>query len=318
MTSVEESKVNLNTEDTNDPQSQPSNDGSQMGYGPNRDVIISIQRYGDSIGLDHDNCDGEREGERSRCLPSSNNQHPILSDISSHNPGAGDDSINPPPSYSQIPGTVALYSGRSSGPPPSYDEVVNPYIAPPSYNSLFGQVREVRKSANGFLDFIRKLLVLILGTLGVTIFVGFTIFIPLTMILIGASHMDQCPAENIPIFLIVGGFVWVIKNILNFWSNCRRASNDATEARLQEWYRKRDSWLNSFLFLWLIGGCVLVYRIYPPNLQDPTDATYCNKLVYYYAFWLVTLVFLVFGLFMGCLCCLTLSSMLTTFECRNY
>ena len=102
----------------------PSDDPLKQGYGPNRDVVISIQRYGDSVGIDQENCDGE--SERSRCLPSSNNQHLVLSDNTSHNPVA-DDSINPPPSYSQIPGTVALYSGRSSGPPPSYDEVVNPY-----------------------------------------------------------------------------------------------------------------------------------------------------------------------------------------------
>ena len=31
-----------------------------------------------------------------------------------------------PPSYSQIPGTVPLHTGRSNGPPPTYDEVINP------------------------------------------------------------------------------------------------------------------------------------------------------------------------------------------------
>lgn len=67
--------------------------------------------------------------------------------------------------------------------------------------------------------------------------------------------MDQCPAENIPIFLIVGGVIWIIKNILNFWSNCHRSNcPESEEARLHEWYRKRESWLNSFLFLWFIVG----------------------------------------------------------------
>ena len=63
-------------------------------------------------------------------------------------------------------------------------------------------------------------------------------------------------------------------------------------------------------FLLLSIGCVLVYRIYPPNYDDRTSSHYCNRLVYFYAFWLVTSTFIIFGLFMGCLCCLTLSSML--------
>lgn len=31
-----------------------------------------------------------------------------------------------PPPYSEVPGTVPLHSGRSSGPPPSYEDVINP------------------------------------------------------------------------------------------------------------------------------------------------------------------------------------------------
>ena len=35
--------------------------------------------------------------------------------------------------------------------------------APPSYDSLFGRVREVRKSSNGFVDFIKNLFFYLLG-----------------------------------------------------------------------------------------------------------------------------------------------------------
>jgi hypothetical protein len=34
--------------------------------------------------------------------------------------------LQPPPPYSEVPGTVPLHSGRNSGPPPSYDDVINP------------------------------------------------------------------------------------------------------------------------------------------------------------------------------------------------
>ena len=32
----------------------------------------------------------------------------------------------PPPPYSEVPGTVPLHTGRNSGPPPSYEDVINP------------------------------------------------------------------------------------------------------------------------------------------------------------------------------------------------
>jgi len=221
----------------------------------------------------------------------------------------GTDGLPPPPPYSEVPGTVPLHSGRSSGPPPSYEDVINPDAPPPSYQSLFGQVREARKSSKGFVDFIRKLLLILLGTLGVTILLGFTVLIPLTMVAVGASHMDDCPAENIPTFLLVGGLVWVFKNLLNFWSTCRRTSESPeVEADIQARHRKYESFLNCFLFGWFIAGCVLVYRVYPPVYDDPSNPNYCHRTVYLYAFWLVTSTFIMFGLFIGCICCLTISS----------
>lgn len=48
--------------------------------------------------------------------------------------------------------------------PPSYEEAVNPFIAPPSYDSLFGRAIEARKSSKGVLDFFKSLLILVLGT----------------------------------------------------------------------------------------------------------------------------------------------------------
>jgi hypothetical protein len=160
-----------------------------------------------------------------------------------------------PPPYSTIPGTVPLYSSaRTAGPPPSYEDVINPEAPPPSYQSLFGQVREARKTANGILDFIRKLIFLLIGTLGCTIIIGFTVVIPLSMIVIGLLYMNSCPIENIPIFLLVGGIVWIFKNLMNIWSQCRRSPNSESEAETAVQYRKHESLLNCFLFGWFIAG----------------------------------------------------------------
>ena len=114
--------------------------------------------------------------------------------------------ISPPPSYHDIPGTVPLHQGIARGPPPSYQDAVDPNAEPPSYDSLFGRIRDTHKASRNFIDFLAKLLLLLLGTIGCTIACSVTVVIPICMIVIGSIHFNDCPAEpNIPLFLIVGG-----------------------------------------------------------------------------------------------------------------
>ena len=40
---------------------------------------------------------------------------------------------------------------------------------PPSYDSLFGRIRDTHKASRNFIDFLAKLLLLLLGTIGCTI-----------------------------------------------------------------------------------------------------------------------------------------------------
>lgn len=66
--------------------------------------------------------------------------------------------------------TVGQSAGGSSsrhhnrGEPPSYEEAINPDAPPPSYDSLFGRVREAHKSSTGMLDFLKNVVILLLGT----------------------------------------------------------------------------------------------------------------------------------------------------------
>lgn len=123
-----------------------------------------------------------------------------------------------PPSYHNIPGIVPYYHGRSSGPPPSYDDVVNPYAAPPTYQSLFGQMLEARKTSRGLVELLRRLL--IISTLGCTMLIALMILIPFTMIIVGAIYIEDCNIEHIPAFLLVGGVVWASKNIIHCYAQC--------------------------------------------------------------------------------------------------
>ena len=56
------------------------------------------------------------------------------------------------------------------------------------------------------IDFVVKVILLLLGTIGCTIACSITVVIPVCMIVIGSVYFHDCPAEPyIPIFLIVGG-----------------------------------------------------------------------------------------------------------------
>lgn len=127
-------------------------------------------------------------------------------------------------------GTVPLGAG-TNGPPPSYDEVINPNVPPPTYHSLFGQIQSARKSSKTLPDLIRKLIIILLGTIGLAILISFTVLIPFTMILVGVSNLDNCPAEKIPLFLLIGGITWLAKNLSNFFTQCSsRRTNRSTNS----------------------------------------------------------------------------------------
>ena len=152
--------------------------------------------------------------------------------------------MSPPPSYHDIPGTVPAHQGVSRGPPPSYEEAVDPNgiktvtvvsivsfelfsAEPPSYDSLFGRIRDTHKASRNVIDFVVKVILLLLGTIGCTIACSITVVIPFCMIVIGSVYFHDCPAEPyIPIFLIVGG-----NKILSSQENMYQDSLLATHQR---------------------------------------------------------------------------------------
>lgn len=135
-----------------------------------------------------------------------------------------------PPSYTSIPGTVPYFQCGQSGPPPSYDDVINPEAAPPTYQSLFGQLRDAHKSSSSLMDLLERVLVILLSTLGFTIVLALMLLVPSSMIIVGATHIDQCRVEHLPAFLLFGGLVWAAKNLLHCYIQCQGANCDPDES----------------------------------------------------------------------------------------
>ncbi|XP_071521589.1 transmembrane protein 272-like isoform X2 [Panulirus ornatus] len=220
----------------------------------------------------------------------------------------------PPPAYSFQPQRITPI-GSQPGPPPSYDECHNLNVPPPTYDSLFGRVREVQKTSNGVVDFVKNLIILFMGTIGCTVMIGVTIVIPVFMIIVGSLKMDACPAEPyIPIYLVVGGTFGVVKNLLSFQGRLHRPLAEEDEGgegadTPTPWHRRLQftGSINFFLTVWFILGCFWVYRIYEPSYNSDS-VFYCDYTLYQFAFWLLTSVYIAAGLLTSCMCCLSVAT----------
>ncbi|XP_001688176.2 uncharacterized protein LOC120902477 [Anopheles arabiensis] len=210
----------------------------------------------------------------------------------------------PPVPYSEL-GEPSGNVGRR-GEPPSYDEAVDVEAPPPSYDSLFGRVREARKSSRGVLDFLVNIVILVLGTLGCTIALGITIVIPVCMIVFGSIYLYDCPqGEYIPVYLLVGGGFGVLKQLLHLSTRVRSREEQELE-RLRQ--TPTQTLINCFMLGWFIIGSFWIYQIYEPN-YDPALGKYCNKSLYLFTFWLITSVYMMLFVVTIVLCSVSIISL---------
>lgn len=200
----------------------------------------------------------------------------------------------PPPLYNIHGGTPITSIPEEAEAPPSYEEAINPNAPPPSYDSLFGRVREAQKSSTGLIDFLRNVVIIILGTLGCSIILGITIVIPICMIVMGSIYLHECPqGEYIPVYLLVGGIFGILKQLLHLSSRVRQTEEERQDESVKQ--SPTQHLLNCFMAGWFIIGSVWVYKEYEPN-YDPIVGKYCNKNLYLFAFWLITAVYAILGL----------------------
>ncbi|XP_030285587.1 transmembrane protein 272 [Sparus aurata] len=128
---------------------------------------------------------------------------------------------------------------------------------------------------------------------------------PIAEIVIGAIHLNDCPRKHfIPIYLIVLGAFGLMLAVLSCLP-CAQEPKDSTTNPLSRLCATWNSLVSLFLFCWFICGNVWIYSIYKPNFDKNTTATdpYCDRTLYLFAFWVTTLVYILFGVFLvgGCL-----------------
>ncbi|GLV35534.1 hypothetical protein CBL_01317 [Carabus blaptoides fortunei] len=207
----------------------------------------------------------------------------------------------PPPMNANLEGAPVDDLGAL----PTYEEISNPNAPPPSYDSLFGRVKEVQKSSSGVLDFLKNILILLLGTLGCTIILGVSFVIPICMIVIGSVYLHECPQNQyIPIYLLVGGIFGIMKQVLHLSVRVKKQGEERDEENLRQ--SPTQTLLCCFMLGWFIIGSIWVYKEFEPN-YDPAQGKYCNKTLYMFAFWLITSVYVTIAIITMCLCSISIA-----------
>ncbi|GFN83994.1 hypothetical protein PoB_001050000 [Plakobranchus ocellatus] len=206
--------------------------------------------------------------------------------------------VEAPPQYAERTNVTAAGGDGL----PSYTQAVHTNEPPPSYESLYGRVKAAREESEGTVSFLKAFLVIILSTIGFTIFIGILMAVPVSMLVMGAIHLDDCKAEKmIPIYLLVAGCFGVARNLFSIVQRCRKDRNEVEED--QKKVNPIESVVNCFIFAWFIAGCVFIYRTKDDFQSDrPEDDDYCDKTLYWFAFWITTAVYIIMATSCCCVC----------------
>ncbi len=144
---------------------------------------------------------------------------------------------------------------------------------PPSYDSLYGEFRQV-DNPRGLAQFMVKVFGIVVGTgmfinsgfednvsiVAAAIVLGVLNIIPLAMIVVGAININNCPVERyIPIWLIVFGAACLFKTATNFFYRAKRAHSADGSMQQQNPQDNLnpnpfDGMLSCFLLVWFIVG----------------------------------------------------------------
>uniref|UniRef100_A0A0N5AN93 G_PROTEIN_RECEP_F1_2 domain-containing protein n=1 Tax=Syphacia muris TaxID=451379 RepID=A0A0N5AN93_9BILA len=193
--------------------------------------------------------------------------------------------------------------------PPTYEATVNASDAlPPTYESIYGEFRQVQDS-KGFVRVLGKALKFILNTVAVAVTIGLLNVVPLTMVILGSMNLHMCKVQPmIPIWILVSGIFLLLKSAINFFRMKVRSNNGAQLNALEEQAQKRCknpftfilTFLGIFFIIWFIIGSVWVYGAYKKVEYNKNSLHYCDHFMYVFSFVYTTSVYIVSFLTMCC------------------
>ncbi|XP_063722968.1 transmembrane protein 272-like isoform X2 [Symsagittifera roscoffensis] len=186
--------------------------------------------------------------------------------------------------------------------PPGYQATQGNGSPPPSYNSLFGELKAAKEDAGGAnMDFAKKIVAILMGSLATTIILALFLAFPIAMIVIGALKLDDCRAEPyIPKWLLIMGCFGLLKNLLSLGQQVFNKARDNKEKNASK--NPIECILDLFLFAWFIAGSVWVFRTYGDVSYTESSERYCDRLLFLFSFWTLMSTYILMAL--SCCCCI--------------
>lgn len=160
------------------------------------------------------------------------------------------------------------------------------------------RIRNAWRDSTNICSFIGTAVCIIFQTVGWFTCVGGIPFLSLVMLIIGSVYIDECKIEpNIPVYLIVSGVIGTIQHVITIWT--KYVPKDA-QGRLKvkrSYCNSLNGLFHMFLMIWFIIGCVWVYGAHSDvDFRDKDKDEYCHKTLYYFAFWILNLSFILLAM----------------------
>ncbi|BFZ14654.1 hypothetical protein BsWGS_17693 [Bradybaena similaris] len=188
-----------------------------------------------------------------------------------------------------------------------------------SYGSILFQLREAHVESASLLDFLQRIWEIMWQSIAMTILLLLLFGIPVSMLAMGTSYLEECPKEpKIPIYLLVGGISSFIHLCILIWQQKRSRAfmllddtkddidNEEDDVMTRSY---RFTWyiLTLFLLIWFAWGNYWLFSIWQPNFTQPLHEprNWCSRRLYYYTFYITITCYSLFGMsilvFLGCL-----------------
>ncbi|CAF3965210.1 unnamed protein product, partial [Rotaria sordida] len=152
--------------------------------------------------------------------------------------------------------------------------------------SVFARIYEEYTDAEHFFDFAKKTASILFQTKTASFFFASSLVLPVIMISVGISNLEECPLDrNIPVFVLVGGALALLKLLQVLWKQYNRHSGPSEEETTdtQNGSTFMEVLTTLFLIVWFIYGNYLLCRYRLPRFEQTTEdpENWCSKNVYF-------------------------------------
>jgi len=168
-----------------------------------------------------------------------------------------------------------------------------------STKGVWEQIREQRAKSGGIFEFMMQTFAILSVTAGCTVLLVLLLLLPIAIFIVGIINLNDCPVNKwIPIYLVVLGAVGIFQNLTVLTRKCCSDGVVKCIAICQ-------LPVNIFLIGWFIAGNIWVYGTFSEvqHKNETMSSTYCDHTTYWFAFWLITLVYILIGLCLILGCC---------------